>query len=158
MKTHYAVALAMVAGFGVGAGAVQTLHAQAKPPLYYITEINVTDPVGFAKNYLPIMQPLIKADGGRYVALGGPGGGGKVTSIEGAPPAGRVAVLVWDSVEQVHAHRDSEAFKTARKIGENTRHSARSLLKACRTKPATIETKLRENRSLLPQAAVIRMA
>ena len=89
-----------------------------KPPLYYITEIDVTDPVGFAKNYLPIMQLLIKADGGRFVALGGPRGGGKVTAIEGAPPAPRVAVLVWDSLEQVQAHRDSEAFKAARKIGE----------------------------------------
>ena len=48
MKTHYAVALATLAGIGIGAAAVQTLHAQVKPPLYYITEIDVTDPVGFA--------------------------------------------------------------------------------------------------------------
>jgi len=118
MKTRYAVALAMLAGIGIGAAAVQTLHAQVKPPLYYITEIDVTDPVGFAKYYLPVIQPLIKADGGRFVALGGSAGGGKVTAIEGAPPASRVAVLVWDSLEQVQAHRDSEAFKAARKIGE----------------------------------------
>ena len=31
MKTHYAVALAMLAGIGIGAAAVQTLHAQVKP-------------------------------------------------------------------------------------------------------------------------------
>jgi uncharacterized protein (DUF1330 family) len=117
MKTRYAVALAMLAGFGLGAVAVQGLRAQAKPPLYYVTEIDVIDPVGFAKDYLPIVQPLIKADGGRFVALGGPGGG-KVTTIEGMPPASRVAVLVWDGLEQVQAHRDSPAFQAARKIGE----------------------------------------
>ncbi len=70
MKTRYAVALAMLAGFGLGAVAVQGLRAQAKPPLYYVTEIDVIDPVGFAKDYLPIVQPLIKADDGRFVALG----------------------------------------------------------------------------------------
>jgi hypothetical protein len=86
MKTRYTVALAMLAGFGLGAGAVQGLHAQAKPPVYYVTEIEVTDPVGFAKVYLPIVQPTIKADGGRFVALGGSAGGGKVVPIEGAPP------------------------------------------------------------------------
>jgi hypothetical protein len=32
MKTHYTVALAMVAGFGLGAVAVQGLHAQGKGP------------------------------------------------------------------------------------------------------------------------------
>ncbi|WP_197033696.1 hypothetical protein [Bradyrhizobium sp. URHD0069] len=32
MKTHYTVTLAMLAGFGLGAVAVQGLHAQANPP------------------------------------------------------------------------------------------------------------------------------
>ena len=41
MKTHYAVPFAMLAGFGLGAVAVQGLHAQAKPPIYYISEIDV---------------------------------------------------------------------------------------------------------------------
>ena len=44
MKTHYTVALAMVAGFGLGAVAVQGLHAQAKAPVYYVAQIDVTDP------------------------------------------------------------------------------------------------------------------
>ena len=117
MKTQFALALGMLAGVGVGAFAVQTIHAQTKPPLYYVTEIDVTDPVGFANEYLPLIQPLIKADGGRFVALGG-AGGGKATSIEGAPPASRVAVLVWDSLEQVRAHRSTAAFQAARKVGE----------------------------------------
>ena len=43
MKTHYIVGLALLAGFALGASAVQKLHAQSKPPTYYITEIEVTD-------------------------------------------------------------------------------------------------------------------
>src|SRR5271166_5833716 len=118
MKPHYTVAFAMLAGFGLGAVAVQRLHAQAKPLVYDVTEIDVTDPVGFAKEYLPLVQPTIKADGGRFVALAGTAGGGKVVAIEGTPPASRVAVLVWDSFEQIQAHRDSAEFQKAREIGE----------------------------------------
>jgi hypothetical protein len=33
MKTYYTVTLAMLAGVGLGAAAVQGLHAQAKPPV-----------------------------------------------------------------------------------------------------------------------------
>ena len=46
MKTHYAVTLAMFAGFGLGAVAVQGLHAQAKPPVYQVVEIDMLDPEG----------------------------------------------------------------------------------------------------------------
>lgn len=83
-----------------------------------VTEIDLTDPVGFAKEYLPIVLPIIKADGGRTVALGGAGGRGKVVSVEGAPPASRAAVLVWGSFDQLQAHQDSAEFQKARAIGE----------------------------------------
>ena len=48
MKTRYTVALSMLAGIGLGAVAVQGLHAQAKPPAYLVIEINkVNDAEGF---------------------------------------------------------------------------------------------------------------
>jgi hypothetical protein len=48
MKTHYTVALSMLAGAALGATALQGLHAQAKPPAYFVIEINkVTDAEGF---------------------------------------------------------------------------------------------------------------
>ena len=43
MKPHYIVTLAMLAGVALGAIAVQTLHAQTKPPVYYVAEVDVTD-------------------------------------------------------------------------------------------------------------------
>src|SRR5439155_4013405 len=87
MKTHHTVTLAMLAGFGLGAVAVQGLHAQAKPPVYYISEIAVTDLDGYLKEYAPKVQALIKASGGRQLAAGQ-----NVTAFEGAPPAPRVAI------------------------------------------------------------------
>jgi uncharacterized protein (DUF1330 family) len=106
MKTQYTVALAMLAGVGIGAAAVQGLHAQAKPPVYYIAEIDVQNIDAWAKDYAPRAQAVIKAAGGRVLAAGQ-----KVTSLEGAAPKPRVAVIQWESAEQVQAWRNSAAFK-----------------------------------------------
>ena len=113
MKTEYTAALAVVAGFGLGAAAVESLHAQAKPPVYYIVEIDVTNQEGYVKEYVPKVQATIKASGGRILAAGG-----KVTPIEGAPPKPRVVVQMWDSVEKIQAWRNSKEYKENRKIGD----------------------------------------
>jgi uncharacterized protein (DUF1330 family) len=113
MKTHCTVTLAMLAGFGLGAVAVQGLHAQAKPPVYYIAEIDVTNPDAYAKEYVPVAQSIIKTAGGRFLAAGG-----KTTAFDGDPPKSRVVVQVWDSLEQIQAWRNLAEYKEARKIGE----------------------------------------
>lgn len=118
MKTHYTVALAMLAGFGLGAVAVQGLHAQAKPVVYRIAEIDITNPEAYAKEFLPLAVPTIKASGGRQLASGGTGGGGKITALEGEALKTRVAIQAFDSVEQIQAWLNSPAYKDARKIGE----------------------------------------
>src|SRR5258708_7019599 len=117
MKTHYTVTLAMVAGFGLGAVAVQGLHAQAKAPVYYVAEIDVTNPDAYAKEYAPKAQALIKAAGGRILAVGGVSGGAKVTALEGEPPK-RAVVQVWDSIEKIQAWRASPEYIEVRKIGD----------------------------------------
>ncbi len=118
MKAQYKVAVAMLASAALGGLAVQALHAQAKPPVYAVAEITVTDPDGYAKEYAPKIRELIKASGGRLVAIGGVGGmAGKVTKIEGEAPQ-RAAVQVWDSIEKFQAYRDTPQFKEVRKIGE----------------------------------------
>ena len=112
MKTYYTVGLAMLGGIGIGAIAVQTLHAQAKPPIYYIAEIEVTDIDGYTKEYAPKVQGTVKAAGGRLLAAGQ-----KVTAFEGNAPK-RAVVQVWDSVEKIQAWRDTAEFKENRKIGD----------------------------------------
>ena len=113
MKTHYTVALAMLAGIGVGAAAVQGLHAQANPPVYTVFEIDVTNVDAYTKEYAPSAQASIKNSGGKQLA-----GGQKVTSLEGTPPKPRVTIHVWDSLEKAQAWYNGAEYKTARKIGD----------------------------------------
>jgi hypothetical protein len=61
MKTKYTVALSMLAGMAVGAVAVQTLHAQAKPPVYMIALNEVTDGDRYANEYFRPAQASVKA-------------------------------------------------------------------------------------------------
>lgn len=113
MKTQYTVALAMLTGIGIGAVAVQGLHAQAKPPVYTVAEIDVTNVEAYTKEYAPLGQASIRAAGAKILA-----GGQKVTSLEGAPPKPRVAIHVWDSLEKAQAWHNSAEYKKARQIGD----------------------------------------
>ena len=113
MKTHLTVTWAMLAGFGLGAVAVQALHAQAKPPVYQVVEIDVSNMDAYLKDYAPKAQAAIRAAGGKFLAAGG-----KTTTIEGEPPKSRVVIQQWDSLEQAQAYRNSAAFKEILPIRE----------------------------------------
>ena len=113
MKTRYTVVLSMIAGAALGGAAIQGLHAQAKPPIYYVAEIDVTNLDAYTKEYAPKAQALIKSMGGRFLAAGQ-----NVTAIEGAPPKPRVAIQVWDSLEKVNAWRANPDYIELRKTGE----------------------------------------
>ena len=47
MQAKYTVGLALAAGFALGAGAIQGLHAASAPPAYVIGEIEVKDEAGY---------------------------------------------------------------------------------------------------------------
>jgi uncharacterized protein (DUF1330 family) len=113
MKASYKIALAMLAGVAIGAAAVQGLHAQAKPPVYYIAEIDVSNPEAYGKEYAPQAQATIKAAGGRILAAGA-----KPVGFDGEAPKSRVVVQLWDSVEKIQAWRNSPEYKAIRPIGE----------------------------------------
>ncbi len=112
MKNCYAMALAVLIGIGLGAVAVQSLHAQAKPPVYMIAINEVTNPDGYKNEYLPPAQASIKAHGGVYMAAG------DGTVIDGELPKGRTVILRWDSMEKLLAWRHSPEYEAARKMGE----------------------------------------
>ena len=113
MKTRYTVAMAVIAGFGLGAVSIHTLHAQAKPPVFVVAEVDVSNPEAYAKEYVPKAQALIKKHGGKVLAAGQ-----NITVIEGAPPKARVAIQQWDSIEKIQAWRNSAEYKEIRKIGD----------------------------------------
>ena len=112
MKIRYAVILSMAAGIIVGAVAVQNLRAQAKPPVYFIFENQLTNPKAYAKEYRPLASSSIKAHGGRIIAAGKP------KSFAGQPPKGSVGIIVWESMEQLEGWFNSPEYKKARAIGE----------------------------------------
>jgi uncharacterized protein (DUF1330 family) len=116
MKTHYTVAFAMLAGFGLGTVAVQGLHAQdkaAKAPVYQVTEVEVLNPDAYAKEFVSKAAAAVKASGGRFLSVGG-----KATALDGDPPKSRIVITQWDSMEQIKAYRDSAAFKEIQPIRE----------------------------------------
>jgi uncharacterized protein (DUF1330 family) len=113
MKIQFVAFLALMAGFAIGGAAVQGLHAAAGPPAYVITEVGVSDLEAYQKEYVPLAQASIKASGGRLVA-----GGQNIVVFEGPPPATRVAINAFDSLEAAQAWRNSSQFKQARKIGD----------------------------------------
>jgi uncharacterized protein (DUF1330 family) len=106
MQTRFTVALSMLSGFALGVGAIQVLHAQAKPPTYLVTEIDVTNQDAYMKEYAPRATAAIKEAGGRYIVQGG-----KTQAFDGAPPPGRVVITVWDSPEKIQTWRNSASFK-----------------------------------------------
>ena len=69
MKPRYTATLGMLAGIGIGAFAVQAIHAQSKPPLYLVAHIDVTNTDGYMKEYGPLIRASIKEAGGRLVSL-----------------------------------------------------------------------------------------
>ena len=109
MRSSYKIALALLAGVALGGLAIEGLHAQAKAPVYYVAEIDVTNLDAYTKEYAPKAQALIKANGGRLMAAGQ-----NVTAVEGDPPKQRVALTVWDSMEKFQAYRNSAEFKEVR--------------------------------------------
>jgi len=118
MRSNYNIAVAVTAGVAIGALAVQGLHAQAKPPVYFVAEIEVTNPDAYAKEYAPKAQAIIKAAGGRFLAIGGSAATtGTVTALDGDAPK-RVVVQVWDSMEKIRAWRANPEYIELRKVGE----------------------------------------
>jgi uncharacterized protein (DUF1330 family) len=118
MKPRITVLLSMLAGMAIGAIAVHGLHAQSKPTMYLITEIDVTDPDKYAKEFAPKGQATIRNSGAKYVLIGGAAGAGAkpIHAIEGTPPK-RVTVQAWESLEAVKAWHDGPAYQEAAKIG-----------------------------------------
>ena len=113
MKVLHRSALAMIAGVAIGASAVQAIHAQAKPPAFTVTEIDITNVEAYQKEYVPLTQASIRAAGGRLLAAGQ-----NIIALDGAPPSTRVAINQFDSLEAVQKWRSSAQYEEARKIGD----------------------------------------
>jgi len=111
MKTRTSIALAVIAGFGLGAVSIHTLYAQAKPPVFTVVENDVSDVDGYNKQYVPIAQKLLREKGAKILV-----GTNNVVAFEGKS-AKRLAVHQWESMEKAKAWHDSKEYKENRKVG-----------------------------------------
>lgn len=103
----------MLAGAALGATAIETLHAQANPIGYVIAENVVKDQAAYTKDFAPQIAKTIQDAGGKFLARGG-----KTIAMHGTPPAPRVVVVQFESVDKAQAWANSPAAKAAFAIGE----------------------------------------
>ena len=113
MKTRYTVALSVLAGAVLGAGVIQGLHAQAKPPAFVVAEIDISNREAFVKEFVTLgTKALATGSGFKVLARGN-----KTVSIEGAAPK-FVAINHFDNLDEAIKAYNSLEYKEARKIGD----------------------------------------
>ena len=112
MKNLLTVALALLTGVAIGAVAVQSLHAQAKPPAYVIAEIDIVQQDEFEKEYVPAGSKAVLAGGAKYLSRGT-----RTAAIKGEPPK-RIILLTFENLDRAQATFASPAFMEAAAIGE----------------------------------------
>ena len=108
MKIQGIVALGI--GLGLGAAVMQALHAETKPPVYVVTEIDeITDAEAF--NELRKTGPAniveVKDADGRYVARTE-----NITALDGVPP--KLFIIVrFDNVKKAMAFNENRKATVA---------------------------------------------
>jgi uncharacterized protein (DUF1330 family) len=118
MSARYKTAFVMFACVALGALGSEVLHGQTKPPAYLIGQIDVSNPEGYAKEYLPKAREIIKAHGGRLVAAAGSAAtGSQVVPIDGEAPK-RVVIYMYPSMADLQAWRNDPAYVQVRHTGE----------------------------------------
>src|SRR5690242_19545405 len=118
MNPRCKIGLAMLTCVASGALGSEALHGQVKPPAYLIGQIDVSDPDGYAKEYLPKAREIIKAHGGRLIAAAGAAAtGSQVVAVDGDAPK-RVVIYMYPSLEALQAWRNDPSYVQVRHIGE----------------------------------------
>ena len=118
MNAKCKLGLAMLSCMAIGALGSEVLHAQARHPAYLVGQIDVSDPEGYADEYLPEARKIIKAHGGKLVAAAGAAGtGAQVVPIDGEAPK-RVVIYMYPSMDALLAWRNDPEYAQVRRVGE----------------------------------------
>ena len=105
MKQAATLALVSLAGFALGAGAIQRLHAQAgKAPAYAVAEIEVTDPPAY-QAYLGKAIESLKPYNARIITRAKP------VAKEGPAPQGNVVITRFDSLADAEKWYSTPPYK-----------------------------------------------
>ena len=105
MRQIAKLGLTGLAGFALGAGAIQGLHAQAgKPPGYAIAEIEVTDPPAY-QAYLGKAIESLKPYNAKIIIRAKP------EAKEGQAPQGNVVITRFDSLADAEKWYSTPPYK-----------------------------------------------
>ena len=113
-KTLCAVTLAIMAGFGVGTLAGQSL-GQVAPPAYVVTLFDSGLKSASDTDYPSLNPATFQPYGGHYIIHFG-----RTVSFDGSPP-NRFVVIAFDSMKNAQAWHSSDAFRQsydARKLSD----------------------------------------
>jgi uncharacterized protein (DUF1330 family) len=100
--------VALCAGIGIGALAIEALHAQAKPPAFLIFEAEIKD----AAAYQPFLQTAVRevhAQGGKFLVAGA-----RPELLSGTPTPNVVSISQWANKEDIIRWFNSDAMKPVR--------------------------------------------
>lgn len=114
-KTLAALAIGLVVG---SAGAAAWSAATPPPPkAYVVAEINVKDLAGY-RAYADAAAPVIRKYQGTFLTRGG-----TTIAVEGAPPAQRVMIIEFPSLEQAKAFEYSRDYTDIAPLRQKTSDS-----------------------------------
>jgi uncharacterized protein (DUF1330 family) len=113
MKRFLTSFLTLLAGIVIGAAVAHGLHAQARPPGFYIAEINVKNQDAYMKEFVPEAVKALQNAGGKFVVRGS-----NIVVTQGAPPELRVVVLQFASIDKAQNWWNSQPQKEAQVVGD----------------------------------------
>jgi uncharacterized protein (DUF1330 family) len=126
MKTHYKLALAVLAGVPIGLAAAQAIQAQHEvtPPAYVIAEIEKdptkTEDPAAARKYAEETPKTLAPFSAQYLVRAG---GGKIQTVEGDAPKGYLVIIAFDSLEKARGWYYSAAYEAIKPIRQNSTKS-----------------------------------
>jgi uncharacterized protein (DUF1330 family) len=105
MKQAAKLTLTLLAGFALGAGAIQGLKAQTgKTPAYVVAEVEVTDPPAY-QAYLAKAVDSLKGYNSRIITRAKP------DVKEGAPAQGNIVIATFDSLADAEKWYSTPPYK-----------------------------------------------
>jgi uncharacterized protein (DUF1330 family) len=106
MKANFKQMLLLLAGTALGAAMIQTIHAQTKPPTYFVVALRkINDPAGFKTEVVDKAGAALANFGGKYVIRTD-----KITTFDGVSPQ-RYVLIQFDSPQKAQAWKNSELQK-----------------------------------------------
>lgn len=118
-KVICAAALTAVLAISSTVGAASESNAA-----YFLIEIDVKEPEAF-NSYAEKAAEMVGRYGGTFVVLGG-----RVRSVEGAPPAGNVVVIKFEDYDMAEQWLDSEEYAQIKTIRHNSATTRQILAEA----------------------------